>query len=556
MTPDDDDSAAATGRIRDDLLKPYVARMDASKLLRPAPLLRRAKSALLFVCLFVFLSGVARNYALVAAAAGLGAVGANDAFSLKSLRTLVRVAALERGDPLAADAGFAGFVWCLVVELIEPSAALVLVTLLCELLLLLLLALFAEQLAKSLVGIVVVRHFSHANLHPLHNEEPSADWLNTPTPPRIVPAWRRQLALLARAPFAVIDWIRLALGAPYRWADLRVDGYFDVCVPLDEWAHPFMRRALRRLYNDAHSGRFMPKSGRVRSIIAGVVVACLLAGAPSSLDALTAFTSGGARLAVPITLGADIAPGDRVRALSALLDTSEFVRDNLPLVDERTRLRAVRRADHSALPRHYVTVRGQAVQLDVDRQLWDRTGLWYGAELMTPFGSACVVGIDAANQLWVAHDVHVLTRTPVPLLSYGAFESVGALVHYGVHVLEDPALLGAAAAGATATAKAAAAATWAAATQRRDPVDVQLDGDALDQTTAAGQVVREMLDRMRDGEDFDQVLADFGVQVITLDANNNEVVQAVAEEEAAAAEADDEEEEAPPRGSRVQIEIE
>jgi hypothetical protein len=78
---------------------------------------------------------------------------------------------------------------------------------------------------------------------------------------------------------------------------------------------------------------------------------------------------------------------------------------------------------------------------------------------MTPFGSACVVGIDAANQLWVAHDkVHVLTRTPVPLLSYGAFESVGALVHYGVHVLEDPALLGAAAAGATATAKAAAAA--------------------------------------------------------------------------------------------------
>jgi hypothetical protein len=91
------------------------------------------------------------------------------------------------------------------------------------------------------------------------------------------------------------------------------------------------------------------------------------------------------------------------------------------------------------------------VQLDVDKQLWDRTGLWYGAELMTPFGSASVVGIDAVNQLWVAHDVHVMTRAPVQLLSYGAFESVSALVLYGVHVVEDPALLGAAAAGATAT---------------------------------------------------------------------------------------------------------
>jgi hypothetical protein len=533
----DDSSTPSSGRIRDDLLKPFVTTMSASKLLRPAPLTRRLMAGGVFLLLVTIFTGVAGNYALVAVAQLLYTTDLGDALAFKSLRAFVRTAAIETSDPLASEA----FIGYLFLELLPPTSAIVLVTLSVVLVLLLLVVLFSEQVAKSLTGIVIVQHFNHSGLHDHHDDE---DIDFNEIPPRIIPAWRRQLALLSRAPFAIIDWTRIALGAPYRWGDLRINGYLEVCVPLDEWAHPFMRRALRRLYNDAHSGRFMPKSGRVRSIIAGVIVACVLAGTPSSDDAITALTCGGHHH-MPMTLGADIAPGERVRSLSALLDASEFVRDNI-LIDERNKLRAVRRNDDTALPRVYTSVRGQSLQLDVDKQLWDRTGLWYGAELMTPFGSACVVGIDAVNQLWVAHDVHIMTRSPVQLLSYGIFESVSALVRYGVHVLEDPALLGAAAAGATATPKAVAA------TPTDQLVDVQIEAGEFDASTAIGQLMQGALERFRNGDSVNEVINDLlreneDIRVVTVDADGQQV------EHQAAAEEDDDEDETRPR---VQIEIE
>lgn len=500
----------ARGRIRDDVLKPFISRMDASKLLRPVPLSRRALSGAIFVALTTFLSLFTRPYAYVAAARILDALDLTDALALKSLRAIARIAALEK---VAHDAPFLAR---LAMELVDPLSVSVILPLIFELLLMLIVGLFAEQLAKSLTGIIVVQHFdpNFRRLH-AHHDTNDSDILDLPAA-RIIPAWRRQLALYSRAPFAVIDWLRLLLGAQYRWADLRLSGHFELCVPLDDWPHPFMRRALRRLYNDAHSGRIMPKSGRVRSIVAGVVVAAIIAGSPSHHMAMSARTNGGAPLAFHQTLGADIAPGERVRSLTALVDTYEFVREIVPYGE---RAPSLRRQDGSTAPRKYMSALGRTLELDVDQKLWKRTGLWYGAELLTPFGSACVVGIDAHDVLWVAHDVHILSRSPVPLLSYGVFESVSALSHFQLHVMEDPALLGAAAAGAAATKPKAVATSG-------NNVQVQLEGSDLDMNSAVTKLMQDAFNRIRDGESIDSVLKDLtdeneNVQVVTLGADGN-----------------------------------
>lgn len=502
--------SVARGRIRDDILKPFVSHMDASKLLRPASLSRRCLSGAIFVATTIFLSFFVRPYAFVAAARLLDMLDLTDALALKSLRALARIVALES---VAQDGAFFAR---LAVELIDPLSLSVIVPVVFDLILMLIVGLFAEQLAKSLAGIIVVQHFDpfFRRLH-THHETNDTDILDVPAS-RILPAWRRQLALYARAPFAVVDWLRLLLGAKYRWADLRTGGHLELCVPLDDWAHPFMRRALRRLYNDAHSGRIMPKSGRVRSIVAGVVVAAIIAGSPSDHTALAARTNGGAPLAFHQTLGAEIAAGERVRSLTAFVETYEFVRENNPF-DNRAPP-SLRRSDGTLAPRKYMSALGRTLELDVDQRLWRRTGLWYGAELLTPFGSACVVGIDAHDVLWVAHDVHILSRSPVPLLSYGVFESVSALSHYQLHVMEDPALLGAAAAGAAATTKQKAAVT------RDNNVQVQVDETDLDLNTVATKLMQGALERIRDGENVDNVLNDLigeneNLQVVTVDAD-------------------------------------
>jgi hypothetical protein len=272
--------------------------MDASKLLRPASLSRRCASGAIFVATTIFLSFFVRPYALVIAARLLYLLNLTDVLALKSLRAIARIVALES---VAQDGAFFAR---LAVELVDPLSLSVIVPVVFDLILMLLVGLLAEQLAKSLAGIIVVQHFdpNFRRLH-AHHETNDTDILNVPAA-RILPAWRRQLALYVRAPFAVIDWLRLLFGAKYRWADLRTNGHLELCVPLDDWAHPFMRRALRRLYNDAHSGRFMPKSGRVRSIIAGVVVAAIIAGSPSDQTAMAARTNGG----VPLGFYQHLAP--------------------------------------------------------------------------------------------------------------------------------------------------------------------------------------------------------------------------------------------------------
>lgn len=516
--------------VRDDLLKNFIPHLDVSKLLQPAPRRRRLLALGAFLLLAALLVPYARRYAWAATAACVG----GDALALKSVRVFVRTLVVEQQLVPLAPLLAARLVGELPLESALISFGLPVAL---EALLSLGALLLAEQLAKSVLGLVVmfvpVRHNHH---HRGHHHGAS-----------IVPAWRRQAAMFARAPLVLIDWLRLAMGAEFRWADMRLDGYLVVCVPRDDAVtHPFFRRALRRRYNDAHSGRFLPKSARLRTALAGLLVAAVVAGAPSNSDAFLALVSGGSPLAAPLSMGAEVVAGERVRALPALLSALDFMRDNWHPPAERVR---VRDAMGGALARPYVSVRGAPLLLDVDRELMRRTGLWYGAELTTPFGSAAVVGVDSANQLWVAHDVHVLTRYPVPLFTYGAFESVSALAQLGVHVQEDPRLLGPRAAGTAAAVEA----------QQSADKNAQLLESALAVlSTMRGGNNDELIEQMTQ-----MLQGNVQTVVINLDAATAQAAaQAIEEAEAALAEDEEQledefiEEVAAPRRQQVQVEVE
>lgn len=271
-----------------------------------------------------------------------------DAFALKSLRTFVRIVLLEK---VSLSVGDLPFIVTLVTNLIDPRSFSVMVPLLFELISLLIASLCAEQAAKSLTGIIVVHHSDskHGRLQTQYNNDargPSS---------RIVPAWRRQLALFLCVPFAVIDWIRLLLGDHCRWADKRVVGCLELCVPLDD-SSPSKVRALRSLYNAAHSCPILPESSRKRAIIATALALLVIVCSPSHYTSIKALVScGGALSAFDQSFGAEITPGRRVRSaavVKAIAARPAAVRQyvvSMPRID---------------LP--------MELTLDVGRKLWDQ----------------------------------------------------------------------------------------------------------------------------------------------------------------------------------------
>jgi hypothetical protein len=486
--------------VRDDVLKPYVNELDVTKWLTRAPRRTRVWAFAAFLAQFAFLAPYCRRYAwMLCATLGVPV----DALAAKTVRALVRTAALE-------DAVWLAPVMSGIMVGALPAQTVLLSFLpfiAVEGLLLLCVLLVAEQVAKGLFCVVVV----------FVPDEPS------PTlRPVIVPAWQRQLMLLSRAPICAFDWLRLALGAEQRWADVRAGGQLELLVPREELtsAQPFFRRALRRRYNDAHSILCLPKSARLRTALVGVLVALGTACAPSELDAWLALTSGGgSSLTVsPLSLGADVVPHARVFPLTSLLQALDVAADTF----QPTSRHAWRDKQGKALPRAYATVRGDRIVLEVDSQVWERTGLWYGAEVATPFGTAAVVGVDAANQLWLAHDFHLLTRADVPVVSYGVFQSVSELAKQGVHVLEDPQLLGVRAAGPGADNVVVQAA-------HDDPLVAQ----ALEiLATMKGGTQDEIVTQM-------EQLLGAGVKVVHVDLDAQRAAQQVRAEAAADDEADE-----------------
>ena len=422
----------------------------------------------------------------------------SDGLSAKLVRTLTRMTFIE---PIEE----AGSVWLL--ALLDLSLDDALMTLVVPQLifvaLMMLASLACEQLAKSLAGIEIVVTDETADVidgidndadHDDNDEENNNNNNNVRNrirndrqraSPRVrfVPAWRRQLALLAWLPLLPLDYARLALGLE-RLGDARQHRRV-VCLRANmppimqalvaERIETSCRCAARCLsstlncvlaqHNDCRLARPWPLSSMFASIgriaLLALSVGALLprgygGGGGGSTNARPVANLFDAMVALRDSspLGASLVGGERVRIASMFAES----RDMLGLVPTpNARQGAVsaattmtRDATHVVERRAYTTHAGARIELDVGVGLWQRVGLWYGAEFDTPHGAAMLVGVDDLGALWFQYDVtkHVtlvvatVRGLSVGLVSFGApltLEQLAAV--HGVVLREDHRLV-------------------------------------------------------------------------------------------------------------------